>query len=600
MGLQYSNISAAERPERGSILILTSVVLLGLLIFSGLAIDAGNLYRAQLAAQNAADSAALAMVNFVTTTGKLRVEQDALARSLPPATLNQRSEIITAYLAARAEQLARANMASAGFAHEPSRREVKVDSQFRLGDTSVNPGDPSFAYTVRVYRDVDYLILGSIPLINRKFSGVVASATSDRKVANVALLVDVSGSLGCPRSGDCSCLTGGGGACPATGRKFDDLIDAVRDFIQLFDLENDRVNLVPYNLAAKTISITELRAFVGRSGAVTDEEVDLIAEYLRTNWIPSGATNLCDAFIEAASTINRVAPEQSASYVVFSDGAPTAGRFLFAKDAVKPGLEKSNLGFGDYDYSMFTVDWFRDPATVENGEPAYYSGPSVLLHSANLISDKKNEVGVFLENPELPPRPDGAPRCNDGLSAVPKVTGTTEVGGAVKAVLDPCLSSMKSHLPGDPLRTYGSQYASKTASAAHMDWRKQYYHCAIEMADFLRSSRQATVYAIGLGDPATPSSTGDAYGNINDSLKRKDVFLSRVALDLKTSNSLAPVDGSGAPQRQEFDYTEYRDYADLTTASKRQYGLYLPTHDSTDLRLMFQQIARKLLLRLIS
>ena len=51
--------------------LLLAIMLVVLLAIAGLAVDSGNLFRAQMALQNASDATSIATVNYITMRGKL-------------------------------------------------------------------------------------------------------------------------------------------------------------------------------------------------------------------------------------------------------------------------------------------------------------------------------------------------------------------------------------------------------------------------------------------------------------------------------------------------------------------------------------------------
>ena len=65
--------------EAGAVLLLMAGLLVVLLLIVGLAVDSGNLYRAQIALQNAADAASLAGIGYTTTKGKFELDRLVIA-----------------------------------------------------------------------------------------------------------------------------------------------------------------------------------------------------------------------------------------------------------------------------------------------------------------------------------------------------------------------------------------------------------------------------------------------------------------------------------------------------------------------------------------
>ncbi|HQH26895.1 MAG TPA: hypothetical protein PLP17_05810, partial [Oligoflexia bacterium] len=93
----------------------------------------------------------------------------------------------------------------------------------------------------------------------------------------------------------------------------------------------------------------------------------------------------------------------------------------------------------------------------------------------------------------------------------------------------------------------------------------------------------------------------DPYQNINDDFYRKDIFLSRLALDPVQKSVVDSAYSSrfGVAQAPEFQYDSYTTLAAASPGAAKSKGIYLPAYDAADIRLMFIEIARKLLLKLV-
>ncbi len=284
--------------------------------------------------------------------------------------------------------------------------------------------------------------------------------------------------------------------------------------------------------------------------------------------------------------------------VVFSDGAPSAGRFLFSDTSVvSTNVDTTVTGLGPYDYDIYTVAWLRRPP-IPAGEASYYSGPSLMVDNSALRSPIDGEFGIIMDDPAELPNPPGA-RCHNGRNRAYPVSAPAALQDSLENNFSGCLTSFQAHLPGDTNSTYGSQYSPTASTARFRDWRKQYYHCAIEMGDFIRSSGNGTIYGIGLGDVKAGVAATDPYQDIEDDTNRKDIFLSRVMMDVEESGKYQVADANGNLHRLDFDYLEYKDFSEASQDGKRREGVYLPTSDPTQLRLLFQHIARRILLKVV-
>jgi Flp pilus assembly protein TadG len=587
--------SCAEKStnESGAIILSTLIILVALLTVAGLAIDAGNLYQARIAMQNAADSTALATVNYITLRGKLQTELDAGAEGLDD---NTKSANITAFLADRVQKLAKANMDAANLPELPDH-PIIVSSQYLPASLSTNPAGSSYEFTVTISRKIDFLLMDRFPWINKKDELITVSAASQRETANVALLLDISGSMACPAAGPCDCLgPTRASVCPATGRRFDDLMDGVTSFLQLMDLENDHITIVPFNLIAFSLNVRNLRT--NGSKPITFEEVERVADNIKHNFGPNNSTNICDALMEGYAALDAVASGKKTSYILFTDGAPTAGRFLFSADAVTGRLQSANRGFGEYDYSNYSVEWVRDQEKVQTGEPLHTAGPSLLVATDALIDPNDNSSPAIIVDVSKPPR--GTSVCDDGLAQSPAVKSPADRSQVAQQVFSPCLKSLKAHMPNDPSTTYDAGYVSDPgAPFGFQYWQRAYYHCAIELADFIRG-KKGVFYTIRLGDTALLSpDPADPYEDISDSFHRKDIFMSRLTLD-PFEGAKHTIDNGGQTRIVDFPYAEYKTYSEAAAGDSRKFGVYLPTHDSSQLKLLFQDIAQRVLLKLTS
>ena len=581
--------------ERGSIMVLFAIVLVALLLVVGVAVDSGNLYRSQLALQNAADAAAFATINQITTIG-----YNELERRVDAEAIDDQVEIakrFSAYLRPSAEKVLRLNASNAG---------LKNTDQFPIQIDRVEylpPGHPettanaAYAIAVTVRRPIQLYILGALPFTAAVPTTITARATTERRIANLAMVLDLSGSMSCPETGPCDCLAlNGASGCPATGRRFDALVLAVKEFIQMFQTDRDRIAIVPFDLSARAFTLKQFGEQLGVSGTSSEAEIEAIADAIRDIYQPRAATNVCDGLTEALAELDRTARNESQSLVLFSDGAPTAGRFLFADSVATPQLDQNNLGFGNYDYINYQIEWLRSPQNIPAGQLPFFPGPSFLLNSDTLRGPSLESLSIAIENAAEPPRPTGRPQCHDGFLAAPAVESASGSATAAQAVFSPCITKLEAHVPGQPNNKYGPTTA---AGNPFRGWQEMYYHCAVELSDVARQ-RDGIVYAVGVGD-AGASTGADPYQDINDRYNRKDIFMSRLALDMQEARKFSVPKGDGTDKIVEFDYPGYDKYESLPPRLlEEQAGVYLPAQDTTELRLLFKKIARRVLLRLVS
>jgi Flp pilus assembly protein TadG len=579
----FKELDRMAYSERGSIIVFTTIVIVALMAMVGLAVDAGNLYRARLAMQNAADAAALGAVNYVTMYAKMDLEHE---NGLDTKTDSEKELKLTEILEPLAQRLAVSNLEQAGY----KTASNAVSGSYILPASSTDPF--AYAYRATITRQVDYLIMPMIPFSGQKNSTLTVTGLAQRQRTTAVLLLDFSGSMACPAITDaaaqdgtkkeesCLCRTPQRTSeCPQTGRRADLLIDAVIEFIKMFDLSRDMIWFVPFStVAANPQTLIQLNG-----GTVpTYDQLMGLAATIRTQYSPFGATNICDAMIrgfEQASSGTGTSTETA--YVLFTDGAPTAGRFFFTD----PVSDITNMpptgvlnGKNVYDYTHFTLEWV-------DANNDYRPGPSLLI--------KSPELPTFVSRPELT-SPDAVmlPACTGTVP--PKIVTDADITDKPKEVFEDCVTSLGSRpTPRDDSQQYGSDYTG----AKFNDWREQYYNCAIALADHVRSIH-GTFYVVGLGPDDPTVSQADPYQNINDNFYRKDVLLSRIGLDYKAIE--AQKDPTDPTKPLEFNNlgSSYPKFADLKSDTSTRRGLYYPTSDANKLKPLFNTIARKLLLKM--
>ena len=566
MILRLSDISTPRCSDQsGVILVMMALVIVGLLSFAGLAVDVGNLYRAQHNLQKAADAGALAAIGYSIQVGRTQFDNEVVA-SYGVGGEEQ-------FLEEKAREVILANLANAGFPDD-SRHPVTITPRYRVSPSA----NVAWDFQVSVSRDIDYLLMDLVPLSlfgvsNTATSKVLdAQATSARRVANIVLMLDFSDSMACPATGSCICQTPSRTGPCASPTKLDGLLDGVKQFLQNFDIVNDRIVIVPFNITSQAYTLPGLASNLGMSGSNIDQVID----GLKTNPGVSSNTNICDAMMRAHQAIDTLAPNQETAYVLFSDGAPTAGRFLFANPtALLPVWNPDN--FGDYDYTHYSIEW-----TDASG---HRPGPSVLTQT-NLL--QMGHVGNI-----IPASATGAVVPGCGAPTAPPVYQPSDLPIVADQVFDGCLNDLAFHLPQSPTPSYGA--GGQSDDPNFVDWRKQYYNCAVQMSDYLRSER-GTIHVIGLGDPTAFGS--DPYQDIDDISSRKDVFLARIANDYL--NAVIRPQNAAPPWRHpEFNYTNYIDYDNWNGKASPRQGTYLATPNPSEVKRLFQKIAKKIQLSLV-
>ena len=578
--------------EEGTILILMVFISAVLLAIVGLALDTGTLYRGQLWLQKAADAGALSGV------GATVYQSDSLPTN--PSDMKRFIEV-------RAEQLAYVNLRRAGL--EIPRSNISADFSI---DSSTGPGLPRL--TVSAKADIPLYLLNKVPAGLFGTTGIddtkqlSATAVTQRRNANIVLVLDISSSMQCPAVGSCDCLTakrkqpdGSILTCAAeaqrngTVSKSAALVSAVRDFVARFDPQRDRISLVVFNTTAKvavpfrTVDAITSKADFGFNR--TDDEFDRGPGIISTlaGFQNGGNTNVCDGFMRAYEAVQNAGlvdrsghAKEDVAYIYFSDGAPTAGRFLLTPGAGSKLPVHDPLGYGGgsgRDYIHYSTQWI-DPASGRN-----YPGPSPFVPTGSV---------AFSDQPALFPPPASAAACSEN----PPPSNESKY----PAYFAGCAASMESHLPQQPQNRYGADFTSDRLAGAilssepsapyYRGWQEMYYYCAIEMADFLREKR-GVVFSLGWGES---SADPNALQNPNDGFSLKRYFMSRVANDY-----LLAVDSRDRQQLPRFPEPQYTNYSPYEQSRKSPQGDYIEAPSgSAGLQSMFSRVAAQILLRLVA
>ena len=320
--------------QRGFMTIMFIAVLGLLLTFAAFALDLGNLYLWRLRIDKAARAGALAGLGYRGLQGWTNVRPGGA----------ENGNLITT-----TQQAVQDNLDTYGVSLNASNITVNYD-------------DTGDAISVTVNHSPSTLLVGKL---NRIFGwGFNSAAPVDTFLvsrehraplnrANVVLMIDVSGSMLCPESGDCACRTTN--TC-AGSTKLGRLIDGVQRFAQQFNPSRDRIAVIPFNLAAQRLySFGDGKTFGaadnGTGNTVLDgiQASDLLTDKaLLTTVLTSLAgsnTNHCDALAEGIFELETLSTtlfgadtgdaaedrRQLQPFVVFfTDGAPNAMRGIFS------------------------------------------------------------------------------------------------------------------------------------------------------------------------------------------------------------------------------------------------------------------------------
>ena len=600
-----------QNQEKGAIIVLMAIMLFGVLMVSGLFLDTTKVTRAKQKLQKAADAALYAtLLNRVLNGNPVNgtnISGECKQGGTSSVSLDHHQ---------RGLLVAESNIISAKLDKDEANLQVCFDYTGATPGTNPNDGNDE---TVRVDIDypVDLMLLDALPVfggtsINTEKETVRVSAEGSLQRANVVLVLDVSNSMGCPGTRD-GILNRGGGGCDCSPKVFDDaigrsqctkivdcvqgrdagaecqaaidaytpgitpggvdnrkiqdLIAAVNTFVARFNPQRDRIALVAYNITSSVLVPFNSAPVNSASGRVWFDPDAFTAALNSGNFSnPRSLSNPSDGLISAYQTARGagIFGSERISYVLFSDGAPTAGRFLFANPS---GLPANNILGGseaDHDYIHYEVLWH--PPLDFDGSLAF-RGPSQLIQSGSVA------FGVLPEDME------DAVGGEAAFRAVSCGTTSNDTNaGTRQSQAFSCLSDLGFNTPAGAT-------PSKTIPVGSLsDYKKTYYDAVFTMADFLRKNK-GHVYTIGIGPAAGGAS---AYEDVNDDFSRKDQLLSRTAFARQFDSN------------REFDLGD----TSATHLSDQPPGLdwsgeYENSQDPADLPILFNRIAKKILIRLV-
>jgi hypothetical protein len=533
------------------------IVVLGLfLTFAAFALDLGNMYLWRLRIDKAARAGALAGLGYRGLQGWTNVQAGQGRTALETTT----------------KQAVQDNLSAYGLTLDP------------LNDITVTYDNANDTISVEVQHSPSTLLVGKL---NRIFGwGFNSAAPVDTFLvsrehratlnrANVVLMIDVSGSMLCPESGDCACRTTN--TC-AGSTKLDRLIDGVQRFAQQFNPSRDRIAVIPFNLAAQRLySLTDTNGdgqtfgdadnSTGNSDLTGKKASEFLTDKaLLTTVLTKLAgsnTNHCDALAEGILELENLSTalfgadtgaaaedrRQLQPFVVFfTDGAPNAMRGIFSGsdinltsgcDTYNAGVRTPGQDCGSNDFYHYALEWVTTEGTTTfqyrgpgpfvarevdgNGVPRLFSFP---IASASVAPSNSKTCGREISDP---------------LTFEQTITQNTSTGPGGRGGATGCLSagtsSFSFSIPYTNLNasgTYGATVTGVPISTATTTWRdpnwpssffsaspvpdyglQKYdelpYYCAIEAADYIRTRYGGTIFTVGLGNPSTHFS-GDAGG----------------------------------------------------------------------------------------
>ena len=569
---------------RGAILVLFALMAAAIFAVVGLALDAGNLYNARLSTQLAADAAAISGMGV------------RISMNLAPGAIAEAER--------SARETARVNMISNmigpswfNFTPDDNTGDVRASLQNGVMRVSVSANVPLY-------------LMGGLPGISTNRWNVTSYAEAQLNPANVSLVLDTSDSMACP-----TVPPNAGVACPCvpncpqginSGAKIQALRRAVQNFITFFDPGNDALNLVAFGHAAEV-----LVPFRG-GGVMQYSPADFARALNPATFTAQGATNTFDGLFSAYWDARVNQHLNDIHYVYFSDGAPTAGRFFIDRRSIKSSHRsrtsvKNNQLVGspswaDYDY----LDWGVVDITQDaDGNNLPVRVPGTLYKTPPKRSGGGNRGGTGGYN-YWDSRQFAGVDPPSGLRMPSTYRSINEPWRAFRGSQN-VLRSMTVRMPDNSIRRLGRGALWDGNSFVWGNWIPEQDHMWIyadlgtHMADFVRA-QGGRVYAIGFGPGAgtfdSPAGVscdgqngaihcGDPYQDVSQPHLRKDIYARRFV------NSVCgwhdpPFFGSGILPIQ------------VTLENQDAHGTYYSTSNEEQLRGMFEKIAIKIKMRMIS
>ncbi len=510
--------------ESGYMLVMFAITIGLLLSFSALVIDVGQGYLWKQRVDRAARAAALAGLGFRGLTGWEHCKSETGSNELKAIVQSVATENLSSY----------GNLPS-----PPIVTPTYIGTDDKLTVT-VSLTTNSFL-AGRLNNVLGFSLGNSTSGGKTTISGTHAAQLNP---AYIALLLDVSGSMGCPSgSTNVSCACRLTGSC--TGRlRTDDLAAGAEKFRTFFNPNRDVVAVIPFNLAAHVTFPMKnggaVQAF-GTARNSTTFNTQIAAATLKS--LTKSNTNICDALLRAIDQFEALAEDSSfdgrekvtisPAVVLFSDGAPNAFRGIFTDT----DTAKLPANTDAYQYSLEWYDGaktYRGPGPIvprrpkANGEPPDLFGhpigsgavaPPGTTPCGPVVSDPRYFQSVL--DTAATPQTGQTSGCLNKLDfKLPIPSATTEV--KISGV--PFSDTASSYI--DP--NWTGIIPPVTGPIAYQNFDQLPYYCSIAAADYIRSTFGGTIFTIGLG-PAAPV-CGDPMQDADDHLNRKDIFLARLSM----------------------------------------------------------------------
>lgn len=362
-------------------------------MLGGLAVEAASLYRDRLRLERAARAATIAGVSWRVLMGWWYVYGGEDVVNNPPQapTMTLRPRNRLSDLQKRVKEVLVNNLYEAGFEVGTNSATPDTSSIGRIQNLFVvwNPVTDSVSISFRYLHKQLFLpsYLPGLGQIGCPPAGcpIDVGATSTLNPANIAMVLDTSGSMACPAptaanpNPGCACRTaptGCSSAANVAASTLTALKSSVRDFYRYFNPFKDRIAVIPFNLGADPNPLPLNNGTIGYGA--TQAAYTAFTNKIN-NMVAFSNTNHCDGLLSAINIISgATVPSDNPTIVFFSDGAPNAGRYSFLEgpftnQAIGNSASRLTEANPANDWYQYTLEW-----TTNTG--SRYLGPSPLIN----------------------------------------------------------------------------------------------------------------------------------------------------------------------------------------------------------------------------
>lgn len=602
-----------DESEKGVYITFFALFLVVTTAVVAFALDAGTIYLTRLSLQSSADAGAvsglakLAMTwdNGVINTATISKNAgEAAAREIALANIVLKGvedvSIPTSSLIANGKIVAVA------------RYYDQVAPGLSAGEEDYTQMDVTITVRPKLY------LLARLPGFAQTHE-VSVTASARLIAARVALLLDSSASMACPKNGVCDCLTANVDGCPVSGSKMEALRPAAIQFIRRFNEVKDSVSLFAFANAAEELAGMQAVGF--NAAAIRDiiDDSDGV-----TPLQPYGATNLPDAIFRAWIDAAEAGHESRVSMVALTDGSSTATRVVLRDPVANPGTNCIPAGcahhhptisnFNPLNQGWSLHDYVQVAQVLDTGSAGLLPTPYSLVITPGYPETAGSHNNYWTR--ELPYPEDSFYRVLWSLQNPATPSSTYSF----------LFNTPNYYMPGGPeydpftgseiVRRYGPFWNGTNFNWAMYDdidpfmnrsgFLVEYMNHALAYADYVRR-RGGSVSTIALGelaaDPMTwPPPWGPDVYQTRDNRNVKNFYLWRLAYSrcFAAGQALINAWGSSAAYATSSykDFYGFESYSQLK-ANKRKHGFYMQSPNPEDIDELFQRTVLRLRMSLI-